>query len=148
MAKNQFLNWGKLPKMQFDKKIDLFDFTSFFAWPFLIFWPAVKHLKSRLINKPIFGFKKCQPSSHEWSSNELWTLQVLFFSSPFLMIFQRRSKLKVILLNFEKSSKIEQNWWYSKSFLRFSQISIKSTIQLLKDLKTGLILAAVWAMFS
>ena len=35
MAKNQFLNWGKslkLPKMQFhEKKIDLFDFTSFFG---------------------------------------------------------------------------------------------------------------------
>ena len=36
MAKNQFLNWGKLPKMQFHEKIlDLFDFTSFFAWTFL-----------------------------------------------------------------------------------------------------------------
>ena len=38
MAKNQFLNWGKLPKMQFhEKKNDLFDFTSFFAWTFLNF---------------------------------------------------------------------------------------------------------------
>ena len=33
MAKNQFLNCGKSlkqPKMQFQEKIDLFDFTSFF----------------------------------------------------------------------------------------------------------------------
>jgi len=35
MAKNQFLNWGKnlkLPKQQFhEQKIDLVDFTGFFA---------------------------------------------------------------------------------------------------------------------
>ena len=33
LAKNQFLNWGKLPKMQFHEKkvFDLFDFTSFLS---------------------------------------------------------------------------------------------------------------------
>ena len=39
MAKNQFMNWEKLPKMQFRENIffDLFDLTSFFAWTFLNF---------------------------------------------------------------------------------------------------------------
>ena len=35
MAKNQFLNWEKLLKMQFNEK--KIDFTSFFAWTFINF---------------------------------------------------------------------------------------------------------------
>ena len=38
MAKFSIFELGKLPKMQFhEKKIDLFDFASFFAWSFLNF---------------------------------------------------------------------------------------------------------------
>ena len=41
MAKNQILKSLKLTKMQFyEKKINLFDLTSFFAWIFLNFFPV------------------------------------------------------------------------------------------------------------
>ena len=44
MAKIQFLNWENCQKCNFTKKkIDLFDFTSFCAWTFYIFWPAVNY---------------------------------------------------------------------------------------------------------
>ena len=39
-----------MPEMQFHVKnfLDLFDFTSFFAWTFfLIFWPAVREIRLR-----------------------------------------------------------------------------------------------------
>ena len=42
MDKNEFLNWGKLPKMQFhEKKFDLFVFTSFFAWIFFHYFSGL-----------------------------------------------------------------------------------------------------------
>ena len=38
MAIKTTFELGKLPKIQFqEKKFDLFDFTGFFAWTFLIF---------------------------------------------------------------------------------------------------------------
>ena len=44
MAKKSIFELGKslkLPELQFHEKIDLFDFTNFFAWTFLILWPTV-----------------------------------------------------------------------------------------------------------
>ena len=57
----------KLTKMQFHKKIDLFNFTSFFAWTFLNFLACCEIASARSSITPIKYFAFPPPIVNTWN---------------------------------------------------------------------------------